>query len=85
VAKIGGGRKIMIRCAGGRERIAEIARQNGAADVREEQDAVCVQFCGTDEELALLLKEFVHNGVAVTEFFCKKEGVQERYLETIRT
>lgn len=85
VAKIGGGRKIMIRCTSGQEQIAEIARRNGAIGVREEQDAVCVQFSGSDEGLTLLLKELVQHGVAVTEFFCKKEGVQEQYLETIRT
>lgn len=84
VAKAGSGRKIMIRCASGREQIAKIAQRNSAAVVREEQDAVCVQFSGSDDELALLLKELVQNDVAVTEFFCKKEGVQEQYLETIR-
>ena len=80
-----GSRKVIIRSASGRERIAELAGQvNGVTGVREEQGAVCVQFSGTDEDLALLLKELVQNGVAVTEFFCKKEGVQEQYLETVK-
>lgn len=80
-----GSRKVIIRSASGRERIAEFAGQvNGVTEVREEQGAVCVQFSGTDDDLAMLLKELVQNGVAVTEFFCKKEGVQEQYLETVR-
>ncbi len=83
--KKSGLRKVLIRAASGQERIAAIARpMNGVTDVREERDAVCVPFSGTDEELALLLKELVRNDIAVTEFFCKKEGVQEQYLETVK-
>jgi len=82
VTKIGNGRKIIIRCTRGQERIAAIVQP---ASMCVEQNEVCVQFHGTDEELAQLLQELVQGGVAVTEFFCKKEGVQEQYLETIRT
>jgi ABC-2 type transport system ATP-binding protein len=79
-------RKVLIRAASGQERIAAIARRmNGAADAHEERDAVCVQFSGDDQELALLLRALVQNGIPVTEFFCKKEGVQEQYLETVKT
>jgi ABC-2 type transport system ATP-binding protein len=85
LTKKSGLRKVLVRAASSQERIAEIARpMTGAAGVSEERDAVCVQFSGTDEELALLLRELVENGIAVTEFFCKKEGVQEQYLETVK-
>ncbi|CAK8723440.1 ABC transporter domain-containing protein [Candidatus Electronema halotolerans] len=85
LVKKSGLRKVLIRSASGQERIAAIARRmNGVTELREEQDAVCVQFSGTDEELALLLRELVQKGIAVTEFFCKKEGVQEQYLETVK-
>ena len=85
LSKKSGLRKVLIRAASGQEGIAEIVRpMNGTAGVSEERDAICVQFSGTDDELALLLRELVANGIAVTEFFCKKEGVQEQYLETVK-
>lgn len=85
VAKERRSRKIMIRCSSGREKIAEIAQRMGnVAGVRDENGFVCVDFSGNEDAVSALLNELVNNDIGVMEFFIKKEGVQEQYLETVK-
>jgi ABC-2 type transport system ATP-binding protein len=86
VAKENGSKKIMVRCSSGsREEVAAIAQRiDSAASIHVEENYFCVQFTGNEQEISLLLKELVSNDLDVTEFFLKKEGVQEQYLETIK-
>jgi ABC-2 type transport system ATP-binding protein len=80
-----GKKKIMIRCVGGRERMAEIVqRMEYVAGITQEDAYTCLAFNGQEEDASALLTELVRNNVQVAEFFVKREGMQEQYLETVQ-
>ncbi len=80
-------RKIMIRCSSDdMEKITELVQDmDNIPHISPEHAYLCLEFLGKDAELSGLLHRLVNEGVGVVEFFIKTEGMQEQYLETIRT
>ncbi|MCI5116498.1 MAG: ABC transporter ATP-binding protein [Candidatus Electrothrix sp. AW2] len=84
----GNKRKVMIRCNGGEQRIAAIVQELETMDtishVSHNTPYLCLDFSGKDSELSELLHSLINKGIPVVEFFIKREGMQEQYLETMR-
>ncbi|MCI5222870.1 MAG: ABC transporter ATP-binding protein [Candidatus Electrothrix sp. AR4] len=82
----GNKRKVMIRCNSGEERIAAFVQDlEIVSSISRENSHLCLEFTGKDSELSELLHSLVNDGIPVVEFFIKTEGMQEQYLETMRT
>ena len=80
------GRKVMIRCPDeDMDRISLLVQDmENISGSSLAEPYLCLDFLGDDGELSELLHRLVSSKLAVMEFFVKKEGMQEQYLETIR-
>ncbi|GBC62860.1 ABC transporter ATP-binding protein [Desulfonema ishimotonii] len=78
-------RKLCIRLVSAPPDIVEIAgRFEGVSDPEVTDDTLSLIFEGDDEQQHALLKSLVLSGVSVKEFFVRREGVQEQYLDIVR-
>ncbi len=85
--RAGDRRKIMIRCTGDdMGKVIDFVRDmDNIPQVTRENTYLCLEFLGKDVELRELLHRLVNQGLPIVEFFIKTEGMQEQYLETIRS
>jgi ABC-2 type transport system ATP-binding protein len=61
-----------------------LAGVDGVREVTRTEGKVAFRFDGGDADRAALLRRMVDTGARITAFFERSEGVQERYLKTIR-
>jgi ABC-2 type transport system ATP-binding protein len=81
----GRNKKIMIRCGSEKENIVAVAKEmDSIVDISNEEEYICVEFSGNEQDISLFLRILTENEISIIEFFIKKEGVQEQYLETVK-
>jgi ABC-2 type transport system ATP-binding protein len=77
-------RKIRITVMGSSDNLIEIlAKTEHVEEAKIEDNAVLFQFSGDEAQQHELLKSLILSNIAVKEFYVKREGVQEQYLETV--
>ncbi|OQY57815.1 MAG: hypothetical protein B6245_15105 [Desulfobacteraceae bacterium 4572_88] len=75
-------KQIRIRVSDMPENIDELLENTGyAQEVSIEDGEICLAFGGNEQEQRDFLKTLIQSDIPVTEFYVRKKGIQEHYLE----
>jgi len=62
-----------------------ISRMENINNVAIEGSTITFSFKGDDLQQHELLRTLIENGFSINEFYVKRDGVQEQYMETVST